>query len=379
MSDTIVALGSARARPGEKAWGQLSVRQRGKGVRLAAAVVNGAQPGPHAVLLANQHGCELTGFEAIRRLVEGLDPAKLRGTVFALPAMNPRAAMLGEQCWPEEQHTKLLKAYGAGPYKGVAGDYRTAYNMNWLWPGRRDGSLAQRAVFEVWNRAVTAPHRRADLLVDLHAFDVLSPTAVFAEDDAATALGVASGVPYVVKTRFANHKTIRVETHTVVSSNTACRAVGIPSITIEFSGQRAIFPACLGQGRTALSNLLKHVGILAGEPDLPERTYILDPWRNQFEDRKYARPSYIAHSAEHAGLVVRHKRHYDRVKKGELVCEVADPYTGRIVERGCAGMSGMLYGLCGLGTCARGDALFTVSTVRTVRPRVLRLARNRSE
>lgn len=365
----LVGLGSARVRPGGKAWGQLSVRRGKKSVRLAVGVVHGARPGPHAVLLANQHGAELNGFEAIRRVVEELDPAKLRGTVFALPSMNPRAAMLGEQSWPEKQHARLVRTFGSGPYKNVKGDYRTAYNLNWLWPGKENGSLAERIVFEVWNRAVMAPHRRADLLVDLHAFDIQSPTAVFAEDDVATGLGVASGIPYVVKTRFDGHETIRVGSFTVVSSNTACRELGIPAVTIELSGQRAILPASIDQGRTALLNLLKHAGVLPGRPALPERAYILDPWRDEFADREYARPSHTVHCAKKYGLVIPHRRHYDRVKKGDLVCEVANPYTGQIVERRRVDMSGLLYSMHQGGVCGRGDRLFIVSTVRTVSPR----------
>ena len=165
--EPVIELGSAKARPGEKAWGQLFVREGKKSVRLAVAVIRGAQPGPHAVLLANQHGAELNGFEAIRRVVEELNPAKVRGTVYALPSMNPRAAMLGEQSWPEDRHAELVKAYGAGPYKDTKGEYRTPYNLNWIWPGKKGGSLAERVIFEVWNRAALAPHRRADPLVSL--------------------------------------------------------------------------------------------------------------------------------------------------------------------------------------------------------------------
>ena len=362
-----IELGSAKARPGEKAWGQLFVRQGEKSVRLAAAVVHGARPGPHAVLIANQHGTELNGFESIRRVVEELDPAKLRGTVFALPSMNPRAAMLGDASWPEERHAELVKAYGPGPYKNVKGEYRTPYNLNWIWPGKKGGSLAERVIHEVWTRAVLAPHRRADLLVDLHAFGAQSPTAVFAEDDVAAELGVASGVPYVVKTRFADHDTIRSGEFTVVSSNTACRNVGVPSITIELSGQGAILPESVDEGRVALLNLLKRVGILRGKPILPPETYVLDPWRDDFAKQKPATPSYVPHIAAKAGLFIPRKRHYDRVRKGELVCEVANPYTGQIIEQGRAARSGMLYSLHGAAICDRGDRLFAVATVRVVR------------
>ena len=364
-----VSLGSARARLGQKAWGQLFVREGKKTVRLAVGVIHGARPGPHAVLIANQHGSELNGFESIRRVVEEIDPARARGTVFALPSMNPRAAMLGQACWPEKEHARLVKAYGAGPYKDAKGEYRTGHNLNWIWPGKKGGSLAQRMIHEVWTRAVMASHRRADLLVDLHAFSHQTPMAVFAEDGVAADLGIASGVPYVVKTRFDMHETIRVEGFTVVSSNTACRKAGIPSITIELSGQKSVIPESVEQGRVALLNLLRHVGVASGKPVLPKEAIVLDPWRDQAAKRAYARPSYMPCRAEKAGVFIRHKRHYDRVRKGELVCEVADPYTGRIVQRGHAGMSGRLYSIADSGVCGRGDTLFAVSVSRSVKPK----------
>lgn len=126
-----IQLGTAKARPGQKAWGQIHVREGRKYVRLPACVIHGARPGEHVVLLANQHGVELNGVEAIRRLCEEIDPKKLKGTVFAVPSANPRAAMLKQQAWIEDKP------------KGKSADgqdhYRNPYNMNFQWPGKRGG------------------------------------------------------------------------------------------------------------------------------------------------------------------------------------------------------------------------------------------------
>jgi len=217
-----------------------------------------------------------------------------------------------------------------------------------------------------------APHRRADLLVDLHAFSHQTRTAVFAEDDVAVELGLASGVPFVVKTRFDGHKKIEVDGFTVVSSNTACRLAGIPAITIELSGQRAVLPGSVEQGRVALLNLLKHVGILPGKPALPARAYVLDPWRDQFAKQPHAKPSHVTHTARHAGIFVPHRLQYDHVRKGDLICEVINPYTGRVVESARAPMAGALYSIHLDGRCGRGDRLFIVATTRTVSPSAAR-------
>ena len=48
---TRIHLGSASTGPGRKAWGQLRVAQGKKDVRLPVAVIHGAQPGPHVVMI----------------------------------------------------------------------------------------------------------------------------------------------------------------------------------------------------------------------------------------------------------------------------------------------------------------------------------------
>ena len=114
--------GSARARPGQTSWGTLRVREGRKSTRLATCVVHGARPGPHVVVLANQHGTEVNGIESIRRFCDEVDPGKLKGTLFAVASANPPAAMRALPAWTEgDPRTK--------------DNYRSKYNMNFNWPG----------------------------------------------------------------------------------------------------------------------------------------------------------------------------------------------------------------------------------------------------
>ena len=57
MSD--IKLGTAKAKPGEKRWGQLLVREGKKRVKLPTCAVNGMAEGEHVVVIANQHGGEV--------------------------------------------------------------------------------------------------------------------------------------------------------------------------------------------------------------------------------------------------------------------------------------------------------------------------------
>ena len=65
-----IRLGAAKAKPGEKRWGQLLVREGKESVKLPTCVVNGIGDGEHVVVIANQHGGEINGVESIRLFCE---------------------------------------------------------------------------------------------------------------------------------------------------------------------------------------------------------------------------------------------------------------------------------------------------------------------
>ena len=67
-----IQLGTACARPGQKTWGQLGVRQGRRCVLLPVVVINGKKSGKHIVLIANQHGKEVNGVESLRRFTKDI-------------------------------------------------------------------------------------------------------------------------------------------------------------------------------------------------------------------------------------------------------------------------------------------------------------------
>lgn len=350
--------GSARALPGEKAWGRLCVRQGSKEVRLPVAVVHGAKPGPHVVLLANQHGLELNGLEAVRQFVADVDPTKMRGTIFAIPSANPRATMLRSQIWPEDQHFRLIRKYKDGPYPVLAGDYTGPYNMNHIWPGRTGGRFTERVAYEIWNGAVLAPHRKADLVVDFHCHQ--AHTTAWADDDMAVPLGVASGVPYVCMTRSWGD---------LVMCALACARHGIPSLVFELGGQGRIVPESVREGVRAILNLLKFYHMLPGKPMLPRETTIFDPWRSDMLKRKGRRPTYAIVRAQRAGVLVPHAEPHQLVRKGDVICEIVNPYTGRPIDTVRSPRSGGLWSLNDGGVISKGDRLFVVCLAWKVSPK----------
>lgn len=342
-----LSLGTARARPGQKSLGRLHVKEGSQSVTLPVAVVHGTRPGPHVVVLANQHGAELNGIEAARQFIETVDPTRIKGSVFVVPSANPRAALAMQAVWPEGN--KLPR--GVDPYA-------TRYNMNFNWPGKIGGLLVQRVIHELFNRAILAPHRRADFVLDLHCHQ--GPTAVYAADQRFAGLGVIAGIPNIVITGGEGKN----------SCTGACNAMGIPAMVIELGGQTNFFGESIAIGRRAIFNLLKHFGMLSGAPEWPAASVVLDPWRDQRDKtRTYASPSFVDYKAGHAGLVIPRKRHYDTVRKGEIVCDILDPFTARIVESCPAAITGAIYNYRtgGKVTCTKGQTLFTLSIARRVK------------
>ena len=351
--------GAAKAGPGEKAWGVINVREGAKRARIPVCVVNGAADGEHVVVLANMHGREINGLEAARRFAEQVDPRKLKGSVFVIASANPHATMFRRQYWPEKgEQGPREPDESYQDKKSVALQKR--YSMSPRWPGAKGKLLVDRIVYEVWRRAVMAPHRKASLFLDVHGH--MAPSAVYAANAWNIGLCVATGVGVVLNVRSGLKRTL---------SNKVCFDHGIANMTIELGGQNALSSVSIEDGRRAIFNMLKFWGMLRGRPEYPETTVILDAWRDDFEERKYANPSHCPVEALRRGIVVPCKKVYDSVRKGELICYVVDPYTAQVTQECRAPISGAIYSMythahrSSYG-CEKGDPLFAVSYARRV-------------
>ena len=140
-------LGTAVARPGEKATGVLAVPAGSDAeLDIPVAVVHGASDGPVLALVSGAHGTEYASILAVERLISEIDPARLSGTVMLLPLVNVNSF---EQKVPH-----------VNPVDGKS--------MNRFYPGRADGTQTERASFAITRDVVD----RCDYLIDLHGGDL---------------------------------------------------------------------------------------------------------------------------------------------------------------------------------------------------------------
>src|ERR1043166_2293543 len=258
----ILNLGTAAAKAGKKSWGQLHVSEGKKKASLAVCAIHGAKPGPHLVVVANQHGQEVNGIESVRRFCEEVDPKQLKGTMFAIPSMNPYATMAMKQVWDEDDPPRTLKP--------DEDHYRNRYNMNYSWKRQRGGLLVEAITYEVWHKAISSSQRKACAVIDIHCHQGKSAIYVSnPHDPRELGMALASGLEVL---------SLKGGDGDIATLYTSCARDGIAHTTVELHQQQMFNRASIAEGQRLIRNVLQFHRMLPGKPTLPRKVLIVDPW-----------------------------------------------------------------------------------------------------
>ena len=239
-----VTIGGVTANPGEarRGWRTVALRPDGSPVRLGVIVARGARPGPTLYLQGGIHGDEYEGPEAILRVMADFDASASSGTVVAIPFVNPSALESGTRKGSFDQ-----------------GD------LNRFFPGKTIGYFSDQLCKVIVDDFVG----RADYLIDIHSNGenfMHLPHVLYVKDTSPAAqrsleLAKIYGTPYLHGGP-AWPNVIRME---------AVRR-GVPAITPEIGGEGRLREAETLMNVRGIRNVMRHLGILEGDPDdLPER------------------------------------------------------------------------------------------------------------
>lgn len=242
-------IGTAVARPGERAFGALEVGSLADGsqIEIPVVVINGAQPGKRLYIQAAVHGIEVNPLESLRRVLLDLDPAEVSGQIVAVPVANVIGFRMRDR--------RTL----------VDGE-----DMNRVWPGRPDGSISERMAHVIYTQAVAG----ADLLIDLHTgYSTMVPHTVFGEGDARSEeLARSFGTEFLVmeerddeweRSRFSG------------KLRNVAVADGIPAITPELGGFSRFEGASIQAGVMGITNVLVRYGFIRGDVIGPGRQVVI--------------------------------------------------------------------------------------------------------
>jgi predicted deacylase len=250
------------------------------GLSLATPVlvVNGAQTGPVLCLTAAVHGDELNGVEIVRRILHGIDPEKLSGTVIGVPIVNLQGF---------QRNSRYLT------------DRR---DLNRFFPGNPQGNTASRIAHSFFDEIIS----HCNLLVDIH-------TGSFHRTNLPQIRG---DLHYPEVTAFAQAFGIPVILHSEGSDGMlrhAAVGIGIPAVTLEAGESLTLQEPAIQHGVESIQILLNKLNMLTN-------TYV---W-NEPESIYY-------HSAwvriDHGGILFSNVALGERIKKNKVLGIVTDPIT----------------------------------------------------
>jgi predicted deacylase len=277
--------------------------------------------GPTVYVQAAQHGIELNGPAALRRLHERLVEAELAGTVVSVPVANPRAFDNRSYLTPAEF------------------DARNP-NLNRVWPGDEDGTLQERLAARLWPLAAGA-----DVAVDLHTgtADMLEHVRFREGETGARRLATAFDTGYLLADGDDDSDAGDEETFRGTFRAAASRE-GIPAVTAELSNSRTVDRAAVGAGLEGVLNVLRERDLLRGEPTATADATVLRKGDGSVE----ATESGLFELS--SGLAVG-----DTVEAGERLGTVYDPATFERRETVRAAESGIVYSLAREAVVVAGE------------------------
>lgn len=292
----------------------------GSEIALFIHAIVGAQPGPVLAIHTALHGSEWQPIEAVRQVVEGLDPSSMRGALLALPVGNPVAL---------SSRTRNLRDESDSP------DLNRSFGGEQTW-------IADQLARSIAEHVL----KHADALIDFHCgiwgstMGSVTCGQDFSDADvnaASFALARAYGHPYVrlanLITRFPGPRS---------SVGYSGEVLKVPNIIAEIGGagfDPETEERWLQANVKGIRGVMQHLGIIAGTPAIPENVLV---------SRKAKRVN-----PANAGLVEpvfpAEEMMTREVQEGELLGRVISPYTLEVIEelrapyRGLVDMAPRLY------------------------------------
>ncbi len=304
-------------------WFRVTDNAIGQAWYVPVVVVRGAQPGHRLLLTAGIHGDEHNGIDVIHRLVRTIDPARLSGTIVAVPGLNTPGLL---------HHTRAFTPDG-----GLDGA-----NLNRLMPG--DPKSTDRAnvyAGRLWSQ-VMRPN--ADTAIDLHTESrgTAYPMYIFAGSDRARAIGELIG-PDMIK----------LDPGVTGSVETEMLKSGVPAITLELERPEMFDRVVIGRAVDGIERVMEDLKML---PPGSAPARIVIPYIGDTLARVDTSKGGYATLLVDLG---------DRVEKGQTVATLADSF-GRIIETLVAPQAGRVSKISTNPMRDTGDNLMLILYTRPV-------------
>jgi uncharacterized protein len=230
----------------------------GSPLQIPVLTIGGRSPGPTVYVQAGIHGDEMTGIEICRRVIVGLDPDEVSGTLVAVPLANVPAHLTRSRGYLHEE--------------------RRMIDVNRIFPGNPAGLLTERIASVLFDLFV----READLTIDMHSAldgcDIAPFVYIDPDDDEGGTLALRDRVARAFLTPYVYYKKrgVRFGTSDLSRSMSAQADLArLAVVSAEMGESRRVTEAFVPIGVRGLQNALRAAGVLAGPVEEPsgQRTF----------------------------------------------------------------------------------------------------------
>lgn len=248
------------------------------GIRVPTPVLvaHGRKPGPTLCLTAAVHGDELNGIEMVRRVLYGVDPKNLSGTIIGVPIVNLFGFRRGTRYLPDRR------------------------DLNRYFPGDPRGSSAARIADAFFTSVIS----HCDNLVDLHtgSFHRTNLPQLRADLKNPEVLKLTQGFGATAVLHNAGQ---------VGTLRRAATDAGIPAVTLEAGEPGRFQPEEVAHGVKGINTLLNKLGMISHVRlwGTPQPIYYASDWIR----------------ADAGGILFSRVKLGDEVKKGQVLGTITDP------------------------------------------------------
>ncbi|MEO0575753.1 MAG: succinylglutamate desuccinylase/aspartoacylase family protein [Pseudomonadota bacterium] len=275
---------------------------------MPVEVINGKKPGPTLFVCAAIHGDEINGVEIVRRLLRSKSMSRLRGALIAIPIVNVLGFLNLSRYLPDRR------------------------DLNRSFPGSERGSAASRLANIFCETIVN----QSDCGLDLHTAaqhrSNLPQIRADLGDPRLESLAQAFGAPVIVN----------AENREGSLRNYAGQR-RIPLLVYEAGEALRFDEACIRTGVRGVQRVMRHLGMLPGKTPAKFGESVIT------HDSAWVR-------ASQSGIIVTRAALGSRVRRGEVVAVISDPF-GVSQHEVCSPHNGIVIGNAQLPLVHEGDAI----------------------
>lgn len=243
-------------------WIPVTTLPSGAELRLPLHAIRGAHPGPTLGLSALVHGNEAApSVGIIRAVLERIDPAELRGTLLAVPVLNPTATAAVSRHTPEDG----LNLNGAFVVSDAGGHPEPVKTLS----------------IQIANAISDDFLSKLNYQIDFHAGGNASVHMIeYNEDPESVLMARAFNMPILLKDAWMPSQMWR-----------RGQDLGVKAIVAELGGAGQLYAEWVARGVAGTLNVLRKLGMLAGDVVPPPRQYVVDNTPGNEQNLNILRPS----------------------------------------------------------------------------------------